>query len=321
MQLSSRAAASHLKLTVMFTRKTYPLFAASSLLLAVLTVSFFMRDSVFGQNDAPASAVGATLAGDDENDAAVNSNFKKAADLNAQLKNDLKWTFGGKAQTGWRLYVPLIQHLIKTEAAPESEKFAAALAVWQRKSGLEATGVLETETLARMVRYWQSRRLNSSIYPASNEIFSAPIMDFYDPTRSPELLKVRHDAYAAYKQMVAAARADKSLNLKSETKFLKIISAFRSREYQEQLRRQSPNSGRAGLAVNSPHFTGSALDIYVGGEPVSTRDDNRAAQIETPVYKWLVKNAERFGFVPYYYEPWHWEYAPQNVKTEDSASR
>jgi LAS superfamily LD-carboxypeptidase LdcB len=25
-------------------------------------------------------------------------------------------------------------------------------------------------------------------------------------------------------------------------------------------------------------------------------------------YRWLVRNAERFGFCPYFYEPWHWEY-------------
>ena len=89
---------------------------------------------------------------------------------------------------------------------------------------------------------------------------------------------------------------------------MKIISAFRSREYQEKLRRESPNSGSAGLAVNSPHFTGRALDLYVGGEPVDTRDSNRAVQVETRVYQWLVRNADRFGFRPYCYEPWHWEY-------------
>ena len=78
-------------------------------------------------------------------------------------------------------------------------------------------------------------------------------------------------------------------------------------------RAASPNSGRAGLATNSPHFTGNALDIYVGGEPVSTKDENRAIQVETPEYKWLVKNASRFGFYPYFYEPWHWEYVPRNL--------
>ncbi|MCA1564182.1 MAG: hypothetical protein LC803_00720 [Acidobacteria bacterium] len=34
----------------------------------------------------------------------------------------------------------------------------------------------------------------------------------------------------------------------------------------------------------------------------------RALQTETRAYRWLVRNAERFGFCPYFYEPWHWEY-------------
>ncbi len=173
-------------------------------------------------------------------------------------------------------------------------------------------GILDRETLYKMIEFWQSQRLNRSDYPTESELLTAPIANFYDPTRDVELLKVKQDAYSAYKRMIAAAVADKSLKLNSEEKFLKIISAFRSREYQEKLRQKSPNSGRAGLALNSPHFTGCALDIYVGGEPVTTKDENRAIQVETPVYKWLVKNAERFGFYPYYYEPWHWEYAPKN---------
>ena len=28
----------------------------------------------------------------------------------------------------------------------------------------------------------------------------------------------------------------------------------------------------------------------------------------TPAYRWLVANADRFGFVPYPFEPWHWEW-------------
>ena len=116
--------------------------------------------------------------------------------------------------------------------------------------------------------------------------------------------------------MIAAAAADPSLVLAlgadievvPAEKYLKILSSFRTREYQEHLRRQSPYSGRAGLAVNSPHFTGRALDLYVGGEPVETKDSNRVIQVQTRAYQWLVRNAERFGFRPYYYEPWHWEY-------------
>jgi LAS superfamily LD-carboxypeptidase LdcB len=116
--------------------------------------------------------------------------------------------------------------------------------------------------------------------------------------------------------MLAAAIADPTLKLDHVAadqlapteQFFKIISAHRSREYQEKLRRESPNAGSAGLAVNSPHFTGRALDLYVGGDPVDTRDSNRAIQVNSPVYQWLVRNAERFGFRPYFYEPWHWEY-------------
>jgi len=107
---------------------------------------------------------------------------------------------------------------------------------------------------------------------------------------------------------MAAALADPMLKLARNDKYLKIVSSFRSRDYQDNLRRQSPNSGSAGLAVNSPHFTGRALDLYVGGSPVDTNDANRAIQVNTPVYRWLVKNAGRFGFRPYFYEPWHWEY-------------
>jgi zinc D-Ala-D-Ala carboxypeptidase len=121
---------------------------------------------------------------------------------------------------------------------------------------------------------------------------------------------VEWQAYAAYKKLVAAASTELALDRASSEKWLKIISAFRSPAYQAQLRQQSPRSGRAGLAVNSPHFTGRALDVYVGGDPVSTDDRNRAIQINTRVYQWLVKNAEQFGFYPYFYEPWHWEYCP-----------
>lgn len=240
---------------------------------------------------------------------------------NIRLKNSLTWTFGGKTQRGWYLYVPLIQQTIGTEAEVETSEFARAVAVWQTQSNLNPTGIIDAETFSRMVKSWQAQRLNSSRFPSDDQLVIAATADFYDPSRAAELRKVEREAYAAYKQMIAAAiielklKTDESGEIDSNEKFLKIISSFRSREYQNRLRKASPNSGRAGLAVNSPHFTGNALDIYVGGEPVSTKDENRALQIQTPAYKWLVKNASRFGFYPYFYEPWHWEYVPRNLKS------
>jgi len=237
-----------------------------------------------------------------------------AATENARLKNNLVWNFGAKEQRGWYLYAALIRQTIGAEADETTNEFARAVAVWQRKNGLSETGTIDRETLYQMIEFWQSRRLNSSVYPANEELLDAPITDFYDSTRDVELLKVERETYRAYKKMAAAAAAELKLKtnkigeLADDEKFLRIISAFRSREYQAKLRAASPQSGRAGLAVNSPHFTGRTLDIYVGGEPTITKDFNRALQVETPAYQWLVKNAARFGFYPYFYEPWHWEY-------------
>lgn len=242
--------------------------------------------------------------------------FGAAASQNAALRNEVTWTFGGKQQRGWSLYELLIGRTLKTQEDSATSDFASAVATWQKRSGLRSDGVLDEDSLMRLVSQWQSNRLKIRTPATPDQLLTAPGTDFYDPSRAEELRQVERNTYAAYKRMIAAALADPELKLARSSsgelapgeKFLKIISAFRSREYQEELRRRSPNAGRAGLAVNSPHFTGRALDIYVGGDPVDTKDSNRAIQVNTPAYRWLVRNAERFGFRPYFYEPWHWEY-------------
>ena len=239
-----------------------------------------------------------------------------AAEKNAVLKNELNWTFGGKPQRGWYLYTLLIAQTLNSQNDSATTDFAAALAVWQRQMGLSSEGVLDEESWMAMLSQWQNNRIQDRTLAGPDQLLTAPSSDFFDPDRLVELRQVERKTYAAYKQMVAAAIADPTLKLPHtasgelapDLKYFKIISAFRSREYQDRLRREAPNAGSAGLAVNSPHFTGRALDIYVGGDPVDTRDSNRAVQVETPAYRWLVRNAGRFGFRPYFYEPWHWEY-------------
>ncbi len=235
---------------------------------------------------------------------------------NGELRDTLTWTFGAKEQHGWYLYTALIKRTLNTEETPASQGFASALSRWQQLSALTPSGILDEDSMMAMVGEWQRARIQNREVAPPDQLLTAPPADFFDPDRLADLRQVQRETYSAYKQMVAAAIADPSLHLRHisngalapDEKFLKIISAFRSPAYQEQLRRQAPNAGRAGLAVNSPHFTGRALDLYVGGDPVDTRDSNRAIQVQTPVYRWLVRNAERFGFRPYFYEPWHWEY-------------
>ena len=234
------------------------------------------------------------------------SAFTAAAGQNAVLRNELNWTFGGKPQRGWYLYDLLISKTLSTEDEPATADFAEEVATWQKKRGMRADGVLDEDALMALVSQWQGARLKGRAPASPDQLVTATPSDFYDPGRAAELRQVERNAYAAYKEMFAAAAAD--LKLAPSSNYLKIVSSYRSREYQDQLRKNSPNSGRAGLAVNSPHFTGRALDIYVGGSPVDTKDSNRAIQVNTPAYKWLVRNAERFGFRPYFYEPWHWEY-------------
>lgn len=248
---------------------------------------------------------------------AASSTMSSAAAENTVLHNELNWTFGGKQQRGWYLYDLLIGQTLNTNVENVDADFAAAVAAWQKKRGLSSSGVLDENSWMVLVGQWQGNRLKNRASATPDQLLTAPPSDFYDPSRAEELRQVERATHAAYKQMIAAAIADPSLNLKHTSagelapteKFLKIVSAFRSREYQDELRRKSPNAGSAGLAVNnSPHFTGRALDLYVGGDPVDTKDANRAIQVNTPVYRWLVRNADRFGFRPYFYEPWHWEY-------------
>jgi uncharacterized protein YcbK (DUF882 family) len=244
------------------------------------------------------------------------SRFAGAATENARSRASLKWAFGSKTQSGWEIYEPLIADTIGAQADAGTVEFAAALSKWQSSRGITATGVVDESTLFAFTRYWQSQRLGRSNFPGDDKLYSAPIADFYDPTRDAELLKLERETYAAYKRMLAAAAKDLGREVKFTRggdlapgeKFLRIVSAYRSQEYQNQLRAKSPNSGRAALALHSPHNTGQALDLYVGGEPVTTKDANRLLQSKTPVYRWLVKNARKFGFQPYFYEPWHWEY-------------
>ena len=247
----------------------------------------------------------------------TSSTFITAATTNVTLRNDLTWTFGGKQQRGWYLYDLLIGKTLNTKHDPITSDFAASIASWQKRRGIRADGILDEDALMAMVSQWQGNRLKSRASATPDQLMIAPTSDFYDPSRADELRQVERSTYAAYKEMIAAAIADPTLRLAHTSprelapteQYFKIVSAFRSREYQDNLRRQAPNAGSAGLAVNfSPHFTGRALDLYVGGSPVDTKDSNRAIQVNTPAYRWLVKNAERFGFRPYFYEPWHWEY-------------
>ena len=233
-----------------------------------------------------------------------------ASSANALLSQSIEWQFGGKPQRGWYLYTPLVQGLIGTDADLQSDEFAKAVKRWQRKHRITpANGAIGAAVWEAMFTELQRARSFSTVPPPAAELVEVPGSEWLFQERPAELRQLRRDAYEAYARMVRAARSE--LGETPSCDFFQLISGYRSREYQEELRlREGGNPSSAALAKNSPHFSGRAIDLYVGGDPVSTKDENRAVQVATPAYRWLVKHAHHYGFRPYFYEPWHWEYDP-----------
>mgnify|MGYP002134782791 FL=1 len=63
---------------------------------------------------------------------------------------------------------------------------------------------------------------------------------------------------------------------------------------------------------SSAHETGRAVDLHLG---YGIDSDNEEKIRASAAWKWLVANAERFGFYPYKNEAWHWEYGAPHDST------
>ncbi len=124
-------------------------------------------------------------------------------------------------------------------------------------------------------------------------------------------IQLRAAALAAYRRMAAAARADLP-SLAADKRLLTIFSGYRDPVEDAAKCARDGDCGTIAKAHCSAHRTGLAMDVYLGAAPgfvpESSADANRLFQSRTAVYRWLVANASRFGFTPYPFEPWHWEW-------------
>lgn len=150
------------------------------------------------------------------------------------------------------------------------------------------------------------------------ELVDMPTGYFVEDGKSYQL---RPDALAAFIAMSDAARA--------EGYSLKVISAYRSRNYQNNLyQRYSDSYGREAADTysarprHSEHETGLAVDI----NSVDTTFEN------TREFQWLQLNAHKFGFIlrypsksqeitGYIYEPWHYRYLGPELATKVRESK
>lgn len=238
-----------------------------------------------------------------------------AAAANAGSLRTLPITAFGRAERGWEIYAPLIAHEVGTDCAPDSSGFAAALAAWQARRGDQGVGVVTEPLLLAMKADWQAARPITAV--RAQGICPDPPPEAALETGRPgegyggKVVQLRKGAFEAYRAMVAAARAEAPA-IAADPRNLTIFSAYRSPAYDAARCERDRNCDGTVRAVCSPHRTGLALDLYVGQAPGfgpdSTADPNRLAQTRGPAYRWLVRNAGRFGFVNYPFEPWHWEW-------------
>lgn len=240
-----------------------------------------------------------------------------AAEANAGSVRSLAWAPFGRQEAGWEVYVILIQSEIGTDCPPNSEGFARALADWQRQNGQTPDGLMAEAVFMSMKGAMQTRRdfvrfTSTGICPETPDLISAARID---EGYGGKQVWMRPRALAAYRQMVAAARAEVP-EIAADPRNLTIFSGYRSPSADAARCQAEGNCDGIVRARCSAHRTGLAADLYVGQAPGfgpdSTADPNRLFMTGTPTYRWLVKNAQRFGFVNYPFEPWHWEWTGES---------
>lgn len=239
-----------------------------------------------------------------------------AALANAQSIDQLAWAPFGTPEWGWDTYLPLMQRELGTRCAAQSAVFAQRLAGWQTRYALPATGVFGEAEFQVLRAVLQERRpfLMARVRGECPE--PPPISELAYLTVEEEAADrltrlLRRDTLDAWRRMVAAARAEVPA-VAANTEFLQIVSGWRDPVEDAARCAQDGNCDGLRRAECSAHRTGAAIDLYVGHLTgmgvVSTEPASRHFMSHSPAYLWLVSNAHRFGFVPYLYEPWHWEY-------------
>lgn len=236
---------------------------------------------------------------------------------NAISFHSLEWTPFGAAEWGWEIYLPLIQKELGTNCAPSSPRFAQALASFQAANALPVTGWFDAETFQVFKGLWQGRRpfimarVREEPCPPPPPLYQLGYLVESEEHADRLTRLLRRDVLDAYRQMVAAARAEVP-EVAANPELLQIFSAFRDPEADAARCAAQGNCDGLRRAVCSPHRTGTAVDLYVGqGYGMGVDNTSAASRLQMTrgaTYRWLVTNAGRFGFVPYVYEPWHWEW-------------
>lgn len=254
--------------------------------------------------------------------------FAAAANVNARSLTTSPWMFsagtGEKPEgPGWELYVPAILRTLGTGCSPATAGFAEALAAWQSRQGLTADGTMSRQTAAKLKEGWQARRAHLQrpcIERPRAQTAAIPEEARYEKRD----LRLEPDVLRAYLQLLAEAKAAR-VEISATQGALLAASSWRdpADDKASCTRNPGPCNGTAKAVGCSAHWSGRALDLNLGflpgRDPTDSTYANRLHQSRSAAYAWLLDNAGRFGFVNYYYEPWHWEW--QGVDIAAAADR
>jgi hypothetical protein len=250
---------------------------------------------------------------------AVGARMVDAARRNAESLGQAPIAPFRRPEQGWAVYEPLIAHEVGAQSGADTPAFAAHLAAWQSGHGLSPTGVVDVATITALRTAWQARRpfVAASQHacpppPPDASLVAVPAVDAYGG----KAMRLRAAALAAYERMAAVARAEIGVS-RRETQLLTIFSAFRDPESDAARCVSDGNCQGVVRATCSSHRTGLAVDLYLGAAPGfppdSSDDTNRLFISRGAAYLWMVANASRFGFAPYPFEPWHWEWTGEPI--------
>ncbi len=237
-----------------------------------------------------------------------------AARANQEGLASLPLTPFRRLEVGWRAYAPLVGREIGTRCDAGVPAFARRLAAWQTAHGLTASGVADEATFAALQALWMARRpfviesrRGCPPAPPETSLAAVPPAQAYGG----KALWLRPEALDAYERLAAAARAEVA-ETRRDPRLFSIVSGYRSPA--EGAARCAAAGGCGGVtrASCSAHQSGLAIDFDLGAapgfDPASADDANRLAITRGAPYRWMVDNAARFGFAPYPFEPWHWEW-------------
>ncbi|MBQ9272172.1 MAG: M15 family metallopeptidase [Mogibacterium sp.] len=105
----------------------------------------------------------------------------------------------------------------------------------------------------------------------------------------------------------------------------RIISSFRTREFQQYLYDRTANKADTAIPGRSEHECGLAADI-VDADSLGWGDPLIDEQEDMPAQKWLMEHCQDYGFILRYpkgmqektgiiYEPWHYRYVGKEHAT------